>query len=264
MAGPVAALGMDTAGTLAEVRAFMSLVRDLREQIDHPLTVILVHHENKGGAVSGAWEGAGDTLLHTTAAGHGSTHVYVQKARWASASHHTTLKLAWADGEGFALEADRDLFAEIRDLLADGEPRTVTDIKDAIKAGKESVVDVLTKQHAEAFVTITGQAARQYNRSSTAKLYQLASTPRPPEATCLPTGPERVAPGAAGSLASPLREPAVRGELHDPATADGRNWPGRSGQYDEATPEQEALFARLAADDPARRSPMYDTTKEDV
>ncbi len=34
---------------------------------------VLVHHENKGGKVSGAWEGAGDTLLHVTAQGHGRT-----------------------------------------------------------------------------------------------------------------------------------------------------------------------------------------------
>ena len=51
---------------------------------------VLVHHENKGGKVSGAWEGVGDTLLHVQAQGHGARGSTVQKARWASQSarHH--------------------------------------------------------------------------------------------------------------------------------------------------------------------------------
>jgi hypothetical protein len=75
-----------------------------------PVAIILVHHENKGGKVSGAWEGVGDTLLHVQQQGHGRLRLYVQKARWASEQHATTLQLAWADGDGFDLaeqEPDR-------------------------------------------------------------------------------------------------------------------------------------------------------------
>jgi AAA domain len=109
IAGPVTNLGMNEAGTLQEVRDFMRLVAALRQLTGRPLTVVLVHHENKGGQVSGAWEGSGDTLLHVQGQGHGRTRVRVQKARWASVYHATTLNLAWAEGEGFEVEEKPEL-----------------------------------------------------------------------------------------------------------------------------------------------------------
>jgi AAA domain len=109
--GPVTRTGMNEAGTLQEVRDFMGLVAELRERSGRPLAVVLVHHENKGGSVSGAWEGAGDTLLHVQGQGHGRTRLYVQKARWASVHHATTLQLRWTDGDGFELE-ERDEITE--------------------------------------------------------------------------------------------------------------------------------------------------------
>jgi hypothetical protein len=102
--GPLNRIGMDEAGTLQEVRDFMRLVDETRRLAGRPVAVLLVHHENKGGKVSGAWEGAGDTLLHVQAQGHGRTRLYVQKARWASSYHATTLHLRWTDGEGFEVE----------------------------------------------------------------------------------------------------------------------------------------------------------------
>lgn len=101
IAGPVSRLGMNESGTLQEVRDFMDLVGDLRERSGRRLAVVLIHHENKGGKVSGAWEGSGDTLFHVQGQGHGKTRLHVQKARWASAWHATTLHLHWAEGEGF-------------------------------------------------------------------------------------------------------------------------------------------------------------------
>ena len=50
---------MEELGTLQQVRDFMADVAKFRERSGRRLTVILIHHENKGGAVSGAWEGAG-------------------------------------------------------------------------------------------------------------------------------------------------------------------------------------------------------------
>jgi hypothetical protein len=99
--GPLNRIGMDDAGTLQEVRDFMLLVQETRRLAGRPVAILLVHHENKGGKVSGAWEGAGDTLLHVQAQGHGHTRLYVQKARWSSSYHATTLQLRWTDGEGF-------------------------------------------------------------------------------------------------------------------------------------------------------------------
>ena len=102
--GPLASSGMEAAGTLQDVRAFLALVDDVRERSGRPVAIVLVHHENKGGKVSGAWEGAGDTLIHVTQHGHGKVRVYFQKARWASDLHATGLELAWADGDTFTVE----------------------------------------------------------------------------------------------------------------------------------------------------------------
>ena len=102
--GPVAAAGMEAAGTLQEVRAFLELVADVRRQSGRRLVVLLVHHENKAGAVSGAWEGAGDTLIHLSGRGHGRARLHWQKCRWASAYHATSLDLAWAGVDGFEIE----------------------------------------------------------------------------------------------------------------------------------------------------------------
>jgi hypothetical protein len=111
--GPVAAAGMEAAGTLQEVRAFLTLVAEVRRHSGRPLVVILVHHESKLGKVSGAWEGAGDTLIHVSPQGHGRTRVHFQKTRWASDYHATTLNLLWAESDGFEVEEKDELDDEM-------------------------------------------------------------------------------------------------------------------------------------------------------
>jgi putative DNA primase/helicase len=102
--GPVTRSGMEEAGTLQEVRDFSLHLADVRRRTGRPVAFVLVHHENKGGKVSGAWEGAGDTLLHVQAQGHARLRLYVQKARWSTSHHATALQLSWTDGEGFAID----------------------------------------------------------------------------------------------------------------------------------------------------------------
>jgi archaellum biogenesis ATPase FlaH len=114
--GPVSRAGMNDAGTLQEIRDFMELVADVRQLSGRAVAIILIHHENKGGKVSGAWEGSGDTLLHVQGQGHGRTRLYIQKARWASEWHAKTLNLVWADGESFTVQ-DPDEVSD--DQLAD-------------------------------------------------------------------------------------------------------------------------------------------------
>jgi hypothetical protein len=106
--GPVTAAGMLSAGTIPEVRAFVALVETVQASSGRDVTFVLIHHENKAGAISGAWEGVCDTLLHVTSSGHGKTRIYFQKARWSSEHHQTTMHLLWADGESFALENEPD------------------------------------------------------------------------------------------------------------------------------------------------------------
>jgi hypothetical protein len=135
--GPVTRSGMNEAGTLQEVRDFMKLVDQVRESSGRRVAVVLVHHENKGGQVSGAWEASGDTLFHVQAQGHRRIRLYVQKARWASAHHATTLHLLWSDGEGFALEDkpelnDETLAEQILALIAESPGTGCTKIEKAI------------------------------------------------------------------------------------------------------------------------------------
>jgi hypothetical protein len=177
IAGPLTRIGMDEAGTLQQVREFTELVEDLRALCARPLTVATIHHENKAGAVSGAWEGSGDTLLHVRGAGNGHTIVVVQKARWSSLHSQTTMKLEWTAGEGFRLEGERDLLAELVALVADGKWRTAKEAAAPRKGDKggvgadESAVRELFKEHPEHFERRTGDAAKALGRNPTANLW---------------------------------------------------------------------------------------------
>jgi hypothetical protein len=118
--GPLTRSGMNDAGTLQEVSAFMALVDETRRLAGRSVTFVLVHHENKGGKVSGAWEGSGDTLLHVQGQGHGRTRLYVQKARWGSDHHGKTFNLVWTDGAGFRVDDSPQLDDEaIADKILD-------------------------------------------------------------------------------------------------------------------------------------------------
>ena len=75
IAGPVARLGAEGGGTPEEIQAFVDLLELVRADLDRPLAYELIHHENKAGDVSGAWEGATDTLVHVQARGNGHTAI---------------------------------------------------------------------------------------------------------------------------------------------------------------------------------------------
>lgn len=66
--------------------------------------MVVVHHENRAGQISGAWEGAPDLLVHVQAHGNGRTRLYWEKSRWSSSLHQTSAVLTWSDNEGFNLE----------------------------------------------------------------------------------------------------------------------------------------------------------------
>jgi hypothetical protein len=176
--GPVACAGMIGNGTIEEVREYVALVAELRRECGRRLTAMHVHHEGRSGNVSGAWEGAVDTLLRVEERGHGRTHLYIQKARWSPSHHRTHMDLKWTDGEGFELEGERDYVAEMVELLSDGKPRTSREIghkRDAaempgIGAGRETVEETLAK-HPETFIERNGA---EVGRSSQATVYELA------------------------------------------------------------------------------------------
>jgi hypothetical protein len=124
VAGPVARLGAEGGGTPKEIQAFVDLLELVRAELGRPLAYELIHHENKAGGVSGAWEGATDTLVHVQARGHGHTALAWKKARWASEIHGKTWKLDWADGERFKVDetpetTDEEIAEKLLALVGD-------------------------------------------------------------------------------------------------------------------------------------------------
>lgn len=122
LVGPVVMAGMTEAGTLREVRDFLTHLADVRARSGRPVTFLLVHHENRAGKVSGAWEGAVDALFHVTGMGHGRTRLHIQKARWASTWHGKTLELRWEPGASFSVDdtpkiSDDDLIEQLLAII---------------------------------------------------------------------------------------------------------------------------------------------------
>jgi hypothetical protein len=119
LAGPIRRLGLDGGGTPAETVAFMALLDRIRRDAHRPIAVGLVHHENKGGDISGAFEAEFDTVIHVKPGeGRDRTQLYFRKSRWSSKIHRSRATLAWTDGEGFDLvesDLDADRTAAARD-----------------------------------------------------------------------------------------------------------------------------------------------------
>jgi hypothetical protein len=104
IAGPLGRLGMEGGGTTDEIREFLKLVESVQADCEIKPAVLIVHHENRAGQVSGAWEREPDTLIHVQGQGHGRTRVHWQKVRWASDLHGTSTQLVWAPGDTFTVE----------------------------------------------------------------------------------------------------------------------------------------------------------------
>ena len=174
--GPLVTLGMVGGGTPDEVAEFEELIRLTRALVDREFALWVVHHENKAGDVSGAWERVPDALCHVQAQGNGHTRLRWVKARWADESNGTSLDLLWAEGRSFTVKAadSRDLHTEVRELYAAGDEwRTNREVAKAIGAneGKVRAVLIALVQLGE-LIYEEGPAGRGNN----AKCYRLAST----------------------------------------------------------------------------------------
>lgn len=110
IAGPVRRLGLEGGGTPAETVAYMQLLDKLRTASGRPIAIGNVHHENKGGDISGAFEAEFDTVVHVRADGRDRTQIAFRKCRWSSKIHRSRMTLAWVlASEGFGLlESDLD------------------------------------------------------------------------------------------------------------------------------------------------------------
>jgi hypothetical protein len=166
----------------------METVAEFRRRSGRSLTVVLIHHENKGGKVSGAFEGAGDTLLHTEVRARGRTKLTFQKVRWSSEWHRQALDLGWTDGEGFeVIEEDRDLVAEIRVWLTLNPYSTAKEIAtkkrnkradDTVEQipgiqANETVVRDLLEARQDLFRSRTKEGAAEVGRHPTAVVWEV-------------------------------------------------------------------------------------------
>jgi hypothetical protein len=108
IAGPIVSLGMIGGGTPDEVAAFEAHLQALRDELERPLLVVLLHHTNQRGQISGAWDRVPDTLMFVVNTGRGTRLVW-QKACDSSTLHAATWKLRWADGMSFELDDTPDV-----------------------------------------------------------------------------------------------------------------------------------------------------------
>jgi 5S rRNA maturation endonuclease (ribonuclease M5) len=146
--GPLASLGAKGTGTPDEINEFDDHVKDLRAQAARPFALWIVHHENKAGDVSGAWERYPDSLVHVQAQGNGRTRVFWRKVRWSSSLHGTSSNLIWADGNGFEIEEvlERDYRAELVAAFTKSNGwRTISEAKKLIKANQDKTKHALSQ-----------------------------------------------------------------------------------------------------------------------
>jgi AAA domain len=103
--GPIKKIGFRGGGTPDDVETFMQSVDEFRDMCERDVCVIFLHHTNKSGAVSGAWDGEGDTLIRAQRKDR-STTLTVEKARHGERYSGMKITLAWADAESEAEVAD--------------------------------------------------------------------------------------------------------------------------------------------------------------
>jgi hypothetical protein len=108
IAGPIVSLGMVGGGTPDEVSAFEAHLGALRALLERPLLVVLIHHQNVRGQISGAWDRVPDTLIRMVSTGNKGTRLTWQKTRDSSTLHGTAWKLKWAEGMTFELDETPD------------------------------------------------------------------------------------------------------------------------------------------------------------
>lgn len=156
IAGPVRRLGLEGGGTPAETVAYMQLLDRVRAAADRPLAIGNVHHENKGGDISGAFEAEFDTVVHVKADGRDRTQIVFRKSRWSSKIHRSRMTLAWViASEGFGvLESDLD----------GPSPAVARSVEEA--GALEWLTEYVTAQHHETGVGVArGKAETAYHEA---------------------------------------------------------------------------------------------------
>ncbi len=160
--GPLASLGAKGSGTPDDVNEFAAMIADLRSRTEQPFALWIVHHENKAGDVSGAWERLPDTLVHVSARGNGHTQVNWRKVRWSSRMHGTSVTLSWDDANFTVDEKkERDYESELFVAMSTSDERWFTS-RDCLKALKDISEDgkAANREKVEAALDVMREAGR--------------------------------------------------------------------------------------------------------
>lgn len=225
--GPLAAIGAIGGGTPDEVTEFGGMLEDVRRRTDLPVAFWIIHHENKSGDVSGAWDRLPDTLCHVTGQGNGHTRLHFAKARW-SALHDTALHLTWDESRSFTVDdpkpSPEDMVTRVRELYEEEDRwRSTQEVWEAVQGSKRAVTDALKSLRDTGWITEqTGVDGYQHN----AHCWRHEPDPQSDEQQSMdgePLNPdgEPVAepvenkPGSAGSASSSA---GPEGEFAEPGT----------------------------------------------
>jgi hypothetical protein len=183
---PLSTLGMVGSGAPDETRAFVALMVEVG--LNRDVAFWLLHHPRKEKAgdeidqASGDWGGKPDLMLQLDTLEGNRARLSFPKHRWSRSGRRRALVLAFdPETEAFSVVAEevdeRDLAAEIEELLRDGKWRTVSEIaarrdKGGIGAGRSTVKDLLEADPLK-FMSRTGAEAKAAGRSPTAVIWQL-------------------------------------------------------------------------------------------
>lgn len=177
--GPLASLGAKGTGTPDDVNEFSAMLSDLRSRTTRMFALWIVHHENKAGDVSGAWERVPDTLVHVSAQGNGRTRVAWRKVRWSPALHDTSVTLLWNGEGGYQIEEarTRDYQAEILDAFGkDDRWRTAREASGLIGSNVDRAREAMMALVENGTMTVEiGPEGRKKN----AKCWRLKTDPDP-------------------------------------------------------------------------------------
>lgn len=181
MMGPLASIGAKGGGTPDDINEFGELVASLRGLCQRPFALWIIHHENKSGKVSGAWERVPDTLLHVQAQGNGRTRLHWQKVRWSSELHDVSWNLTWDGAGGFQREERaqvRDYRGELLTVFQDGKWHPLTQAAELIGAHPNKVRPILAALAESGVLTyLEGPPGFKVN----AKCYRLSACTEAPD-----------------------------------------------------------------------------------
>ncbi len=133
IAGPIKKIGFRGGGTPDDVETFMQSVDEFRDMCERDLCVVFLHHTNKTGTVSGAWDGEGDTLIRAERKNR-TTTLTMEKVRHGERYSGMKIKLTWEDAESGA---------KVTKVAYASAPQQLASVVDATA---EQVVELLTER----------------------------------------------------------------------------------------------------------------------